>query len=111
VALPFALSIPSNAPNVITEMERLQPFKEREEVFHKNLEDKLAQIPGGARPLPPPPKTPPPQQRLTYNTPYDTSKQTSGETSTTSGNPPKADDTNSDTYYDGKNTDYRTDYH
>jgi hypothetical protein len=105
VALPFVLAIPSNAPNVITTNERRLPFREREEEFFNELRDKLAQIPHPPPPAPPPPAPKP----STLNTAYDTSINTPHVTSTFSGNPPKADDTKTETYHDGTKTDYKTD--
>jgi|SRR5215213_2142802 len=106
VALPFALAIASNAPNVVTTEERLRPFKEREEAFRADLEAKAGQ---GVTPKPPPP-LPPQRKPVPINTAEDTSKNTPGETSTNSKDPPRADDSDPDTYYDGSKTDYKTDY-
>lgn len=110
VALPFALVIPSNALNVVTEIERLRSFKEREAAWRKKLENRLSQ---GPKPLPPGTRNPPPPPRepVPYNTTSDTSQNTVEETSTSSGDPPKADDSDSDTHYDGSKEDWKTDYH
>lgn len=111
VALPFALAIPSNAKNVVTRAERLGPFKEREAAWHEKLVNRLNQ---GTRPLPPGTKQPPPPTRrepVPYNTTYDTSKSTTKETSTNSQDPPRADDSDSDTHHDGTKEDWKTDYH
>ncbi|MEN6483941.1 MAG: hypothetical protein ABFD98_03565 [Syntrophobacteraceae bacterium] len=107
VALPFALAIPSKTPEVVTGLEALRPFRDREEVFRGNLENKLAQIGVPRPPLPQQPTHIP--APVTYNTPFDTSQNTSAGTTTITGQNAAADDTNTDTHFDGYKTDYRTD--
>lgn len=104
VTLPFALIIPSNAPNVITEIERLRPSRERDEAFRKKLQNMLAQIPAPRpTPTPLPRPIPPPIKK---NTPKQRSKNTQVTKATFSGTPPKSDDTQYETIFDGWETYY-----
>ena len=107
VALPFALSIPSKTPEVVTGLDALQPFRDREDAFRGELENKLAQIGIPHPPLPQQPTHIP--APVTYNTPWETSQNTSAGTSTITGKDNRVDDTNTDTHFDGYKTDYRTD--
>ncbi len=104
-ALPFALAIPSEARQVVTEWDRRKPFHERELLFRTVLARRLAKVTTLADD-PPPPKADPPRQ--THSTTYDTAIRTSSETASAClGNMDDVDFSDSTT--DGSVADYKED--
>ena len=106
-SLPFVLAIPSAARAFALDEESMRPFREREAAFDKALRDRVAQLqklPPGATNPPPKPQPPP---RMTYNTTWQTSKNTTRTKATFSNN--KSDDTEYETVYDGSQEDWKTD--
>ncbi len=110
-ALPFAIAIPTGTGSVSIPLERMRGLHAREAEYHRELQQKLAQI--GGRPLPPgathPPPPPPP--RATWNTPWESSTPTTQAETTFSnrGGKEVSDDTQNRTYHDDTTTRYTTD--